>query len=385
MKKVRVGIIGVGNMGTTHALSIIDGQVTNMVLAAVCDNREVRRIWCKENLPKSIHLFDDTTSMMKSGLIDAVLIATPHYDHPRLAMEAFEHGLHVISEKPAGVYTKQVREMNEASKKKDLVFAMMFNQRTNHLYRKMHELVHSGEYGQVKRVNWIITNWYRTQSYYDSGGWRGTWDGEGGGVLLNQCPHNLDLIQWICGMPSTVRAFCHEGKWHNIEVEDDVTAYLEYENGATGVFITSTGDSPGTNRLEISLEKATMICEANKLSIFELDINEREHCFAEKEGFKQAGGKFIDVETDGLNPEHVGVLNAFADKIINNTPLIAEGIEGINGLELSNAMHLSSWLEKPVTLPIDEELFLKELNKKRARSKVKKELVETTFDTSGSY
>ena len=277
MSKVRMGIIGIGNMGSAHAKSIIDGKVQDMELGAVCDLKESRRQWCNENLPDSVVIFEDASAMMKSGLIDAVLVATPHYDHPRLVIEAFEHGLHAISEKPAGVYTKQVRQMNEAAKKTDLVFAMMFNQRTNHVYRKMHDMIQSGMYGQIKRVNWIITDWYRTQSYYNSGGWRATWQGEGGGVLLNQCPHNLDLIQWICGMPTMVHSYCHEGKWHDIEVEDDVTTYMEYENGATGVFITTTGDAPGTNRFEVTLEKAKIVCEDDKLTVYELEVNERKY------------------------------------------------------------------------------------------------------------
>ncbi len=382
---VRMGIIGIGNMGSAHAIHIIEGKVPGMQLTAVCDLKESRKEWSKEKLPESVAFFHDASKLFTSGLIDAVLIATPHYDHPRLAIEAFSHGIHVICEKPAGVYTKQVREMNEAAEKSGMVFAMMFNQRTNHLYRKMHELVENKVYGQIKRVNWIITDWYRTQAYYDSGEWRATWNGEGGGVLLNQCPHNLDLLQWICGMPTRVLAHCHEGKWHEIEVEDDVTAYLEFENGATGVFVTTTGDAPGTNRLEITLEKAKLVCENNNLTIFELEISEREHCFSTKEGFVPPKGKYVEVTTDGKNSQHVGVLIAFADHILRGTPLIAKGVEGIHGLELSNAMHLSSWLNQMVNLPIDEEQFLHELNKKRTASSEKRLVKETVFDTSSSY
>jgi predicted dehydrogenase len=385
MDKVRLGIIGIGNMGSAHSLNLVDGKVPEMELTAVCDVKDTRRQWCKDNLPDTVRIYENATEMMKSGLIDAVLVATLHYDHPRLVMEAFENGLHAISEKPAGVYTKQVREMNEASRNYDLVFAMMFNQRTNHVYRKMHELVQSGKYGQIKRVNWIITDWYRTQAYYNSGGWRATWEGEGGGVLLNQCPHNLDLMQWICGMPTMVHSHCHEGKWHDIEVEDDVTTYMEYANGATGVFVTTTGDAPGTNRFEVTLEKAKLVCEEDKLTVYELEVNEREYCFTATEGFTKPVGKQIEVETDGLNPQHVGVLNAFAGKVLHNTPLIADGVEGINGLMLSNAMHLSAWLGKALTLPIDEDLFLEELNKKRASSKKKAEVKDAVFDTSNSY
>ncbi len=385
MSKVRLGIIGVGNMGSGHYEKIMAGETPEIELVAVADLRESRREVAKEKLPESVTIFVTAEELIESGLCDAVLIATPHYDHPKYTIMALEHGLHVMCEKPAGVYTKQVREMNEIAAKHDLVFGMMFNQRTNHVYRKMYEMVHSGEYGQIKRVNWIITNWYRSQAYYNSGGWRATWDGEGGGVLLNQCPHNLDLIQWICGMPSKVTAFCHEGKWHDIEVEDDVTAYLEYPNGATGVFITTTADLPGTNRFEVTLERAKLVCEDNELKVFELNVSERETCFNSPNGFPKAEGKWIDVETDGLNPQHVGVLNAFAGRILHGTPLVAEGNEGINGLTLSNAMHLSSWLGKTIELPFDEDLFLEELNKKRQNSKKKDTVVETTFDTAGTY
>lgn len=385
MKKVRLGIIGVGNMGTGHYDKIMNGETPEIELVAVADIREARREVAKEKLPESVAIFETAEKLIESGLCEAVLIATPHYDHPKFTMMALEKGLHVLCEKPAGVYTKQVREMNEFAATKDLVFAMMFNQRTNHVYRKMHEMVHSGKYGQIKRVNWIVTDWYRSQAYYNSGGWRATWDGEGGGVLLNQCPHNLDLIQWICGMPNKVTAFCHEGKWHNIEVEDDVTAYLEYPNGATGVFVTTTADLPGTNRFEITLDKAKMVCENNELKVFELDVPEREACFTTTEGFLKAKGQWLEVETDGLNPQHVGVLNAFAAKILRGEPLVAEGYEGINGLTLSNAMHLSSWLGKTIELPLDEEAFLEELNKKRQNSKKKDNVVESTFNTEGTY
>ena len=208
MNQVKLGIIGLGNMGSGHCNNILAGLTPEIKLTAAADLRPSRRDWAKETLPDDVVLFENGEQLIESGLCDAVIIATPHYEHPRLAILAFEHGLHVMSEKPAGVYTKQVREMNEAAIRSGKVFGMMFNQRTNCVYRKMHEMVQSGKYGQIKRVNWIITDWYRTQAYYNSGGWRATWDGEGGGVLLNQCPHNLDLLQWICGLPCRVRAFC---------------------------------------------------------------------------------------------------------------------------------------------------------------------------------
>ncbi len=389
MEQVKIGIIGVGNMGSDHSKRIVNGDVPELKLVAVADRSQSRRDWAKENLPEDVKIFNEGDELIDSGVCDAVLIAVPHYQHPTLAVRAFEKGLHVMCEKPAGVYTLAVREMNEAAKKSGKVFGMMFNQRTNCVYRKMHELVHSGELGAIKRVNWIITDWYRTQSYYDSGSWRATWDGEGGGVLLNQCPHNLDLIQWICGMPSRVRAFCHEGKWHDIEVEDDVTAYLEYPNGATGVFVTTTGDAPGTNRFEITLEMGKLVCvlsnEGTSLTLYKLAENEREFCRTCPQGFEKPAMEIIEVETDGQNPQHNGVLKAFAANILRGEPLVAGGEEGINGLTLSNAMHLSSWLDRTVELPLDEELFLSELNKRRAASNKKEEKEAVTFDVDGTY
>ena len=384
MDEVRLGIIGIGGMGTNHALNIVKGLVPQMRLTAVADINDARLKWAKENLPENVKCFSDGREMIDSGECDAVLIATPHYFHPEFVIYALSHGLHAISEKPAGVYTKQVREMNEVAEKSDMVFAIMFNQRTNCVYRKLHEMIESGELGALKRVNWIITDWYRTQSYYDAAGWKATWDGEGGGVLLNQCPHQLDLLQWLCGLPVKVRAFCHEAKWHNIEVEDDVTAYMEFANGATGVFVTTTGDAPGTNRLELTFEMGKIVCEHDKLIFDRLKVNEREFCKTEPNGFAKPPMERIEIATDGKNEQHVGVLKAFTDRILSGGKLIAEGSEGINGLLLSNAMFLSSWLGKEVSIPFDEDLFLEELNKRRKLSK-KKEGSGKVFDTEGTY
>ena len=381
---LRLGIIGAGGIASLHTHNILSGKCPEVQLTAMADRKESRREWIRATVPNAA-VFCEGSDLIASDTCDAVLIATPHYQHPTLAIEAFRHGKHVLCEKPAGVYTLQVRDMiAEADKHPELTFGMMFNQRTNYTYRKMHELIHSGAIGDLKRVNWIITDWYRTQFYYDSGAWRATWAGEGGGVLLNQCPHQLDLVQWLVGLPCKVQGFCHEGKWHNIEVEDDVTAYFEYPNGATGVFITTTADAPGTNRLEITGTKATLICQDGKLIMKKLEMDEREWCATCQEGFRAPSYETIEVETDGQNGQHPAVLNAFAAHILRGEPLVADGREGINGLMLSNAIHLSSWLGHPVTLPIDEALFLEKLNERRATSRVK--TGESVFsDTKGTY
>ena len=381
---IRFGIIGMGNMGTSHAKSFLAGKIRGMRITAVADIVAEKLQWSKENLPWA-KTFNSGDELIESGEVDALIICTPHYSHPEFVIKALKNNIHVITEKPAGVYTKQVREMNEFAATQDKTFAMMFNQRTNCVYRKIKEIVDSKAYGDIRRVNWIITDWYRTQAYYNSGGWRATWVGEGGGVLLNQSPHQLDLWQWICGMPSKIRAFCHEGKWHDVEIEDDVTIYAEYPNGATGVFITTTGDYPGSNRLEITLDKAKLVCEnGEKITLCELEESLTENIASCESGFAQIKFKEYEVETDGINDQHPGVINAFADHILYGTPLVAEGEEGIRGLMISNAAHLSSWTGETVDLPVDEDKFYELLMKKVASSKAKEDVVSAVNEDMSS-
>ena len=385
MSKIRLGVIGVGNMGRSHCKNIKEGKCPEIDLVAISDSNPKRIQAMKDDGYENITYFEDAEAMMDSGLIDSVLVAIPHYYHAEYAIMAMKKGLHVMVEKPAGVYTKQAREMNDVAKESDVVFGMMFNQRTNHIYRKAKELVSSGELGELRRVNWIITNWYRPQFYYDSGDWRATWSGEGGGVLLNQCPHQLDLLQWICGLPVNVQAFLKFGQWHDIEVEDDVTAYMEFENGATGCFVTSTGDAFGTNRLEIQLEKGKIVIENNEIKVWKFAMSEPEFSRTTENPFAKMEKTELEIETDGKNEQHYGVMNAFAAAILRGEPLVANGEEGINGLMLSNAMHLSAWTESKVILPIDEDMYYEELMKRVKTSKRKTNTVEAVADTSGSY
>ncbi len=386
MEKVRFGIIGVGNMGAHHAKDLLRGKIDNGVLTAVCDLKPERTANVK-SMPNAegVEVFEDYRTMLKSGVCDAVIVATPHYLHPEMTSEALSAGHHVICEKPAGVYTKQVKEMNAVAESSDKLFAVMFNQRTNCVYRKMREIVLGGELGEIKRVNWIITNWYRSQSYYDSGDWRATWQGEGGGVLFNQCPHQLDLLQWIVGMmPNKIHSFCHFGKWHDIEVEDDVTAYMEYPNGATGVFVTSTGDTPGTNRFEILGDKGKLVCEDDKLTFTRLEMSEREFNATYTGGFGEPKKEDVEILTDGQNPQHVGIMNNLANAVLGLEPLFVDGREGINGVELMDAMLLSTWLNKAVSLPIDDDEYLCELNKRIATGRTKTGSGRV-LDTEGTY
>lgn len=382
-EKIKLGIIGIGNMGSAHARCVFGGECPDFELVAVADIKPQRLEWAKSELSPDIHCFETAEEMLDSGLINACMICVPHYDHPKYTIECLKRGIHVMTEKPAGVYTKQVREMNEEAKKHpDVVFGMMFNQRTNCIYRKMRELVQSGVYGNIRRTNWIITNWYRPQAYYDSGDWRATWSGEGGGVLLNQCPHQLDLWQWICGMPKKVEAHLHYGMWHNIEVEDDVTTYVEYENGATGVFITSTGDCPGTNRLEITGTRGKIVLENGLLKLWKLNEDERDICKNATEGFVSPETEYSEFSAE-REEAHAGILKNFAGAILHGEELLSPGYDGINELMISNAAYLSQWTgNSRIPLPFDTAEFDRLLKEKQKSSEIKEKTVKNSTDKS---
>ena len=387
MQKVKFGIVGIGNMGTAHCKSLLEGKIANGELCAICEPKQAKAdaILALEGA-EDVVAFSDYGEMLRSGLCDAVVVAVPPYDHQSLVCQALDAGLHVICEKPAGVYTKQVKEMNATAERSDKLFGMMFNQRSNPIYRKMKEMVSDGDLGEIKRVNWIITNWYRSQNYFDLGGWRATWRGEGGGVLFNQCPHQIDLLQWIVGMlPTKIHSHCHFGKWHDIEVEDDVTAYMEFPNGATGVFVTSTADAPGTNRFEITGTRGRLVCENGRLMFDRLKVDEREFCRTAP-AFVDPAYRTVEMVTLGRNDQHVGILNNFANAILGLEPLFVKGEEGIKSVQIMNAMLLSTWLDRAVELPIDDDLYLAELNRRIAESTVvKKETPDVVLDISGSY
>ena len=353
MKKVRFGIIGVGNIGTVHARYLLAGTVNDACLTAVCDNNAAKHAAIRQLVGESVTLFSDARDMLESGLIDAVIVATPHYDHPGLSIMAMRLGIHTLCEKPAGVYTAQVKEMNACARECDVVFSMMYNR-------------------------------YRSQSYYNSGGWRATWKGEGGGVLLNQDPHQLDLWQWLVGMPVRMRAFCQFGKHRQIEVENEVTAYAEYANGATGVFITTTAEAPGTNRLEIVGDRGKVVVEEGRLRFWRLRESETEFNARWQNGFGEPECWEVSIPTAPECSEHVVITRNFTAAILHGEPLIAPGLEGIHGLTLSNAMHLSTWTDDWVALPIDEQRYY-QLLQERIASSVEKTVASRTLDASGTW
>ncbi|MBR2403582.1 MAG: Gfo/Idh/MocA family oxidoreductase [Lachnospiraceae bacterium] len=375
MENVRVGVIGVGNIGMMHADNIYNGKIHGMELTAVCDLRTEQIKLCREKYA-NVTFYKNYQELIHDKQVDAVVIATPHRQYAEIAIEALRTDLHVLVEKPIDVTVTKALELCEVAKQSQKKFAIMFNQRTNPLFQKAREIVKSGALGELKRFVWIITNWYRTQAYYDSGNWRATWSGEAGGVLINQAPHNLDLWQWICGMPQSLHAYCNVAKYHNIEVEDDVTIYAEYKNGATGVFITSTGEYPGTNRLEISGDRGKIVIENSVLKWWKTSEKEREFCYTSKECSPNVACEYQEFPFEGRETGHNGILQNFADAILHGEELVSPGTDGICELTLSNAAYLSEWTgNKKIQLPFDNAKF-DELLTKRSETSVCKKVKE---------
>ncbi len=358
---VRLGVIGVGNMGGFHAESALNHRIPRTELTAVCDSDPAKFA----RFP-SVRHFTNSTEMIRSGLVDAVVIATPHFAHTTIGIDALSHGLHVLVEKPISVHKSDAEKLlaaYEARPKPEQVFAAMFNQRTDPRYVQLKQLLDRGELGEVRRVNWIITDWFRTDAYYASSGWRATWSGEGGGVLMNQCPHQLDLLQWLFGMPVRVRGLCGLGRWHDLEVDDQVTAYLEYANGASGVFVTTTGEAPGTNRLEVACERGRVVIEGDNVQWRRNVTPMSEFLRSSPQTFATPETWNVTIPTTGHGGQHLDILANFADAILDGSPLKAPGVDGIRSVELGNAMLLSSVLERTLTLPLDSAMVETEYRK----------------------
>jgi predicted dehydrogenase len=361
MADVRLGVIGVGGMGRQHAQRVAAGEVPGLTLAAIADPKPAA---CAAFA--GVRAFASGEELISSGACDAVLIATPHYSHTTLGLAALEAGLHVLVEKPISVHVADARRLVAAHRGGAQVFAAMFNQRTDPFFLRIRELVRGGALGELRRVQWTITNWFRPHAYYASGTWRATWAGEGGGVLLNQAPHNLDLFQWICGQPVRVRAHCRFGHYHPIEVEDDVTAYVEFANGATGTFITSTGEAPGTNRLELAGELGRVVYENDTLTFRRNAVPTGEFSRTTKEAFVAPPCEDVVLERPADHgPQHLGIMRNFAEAIRHSAPLIAPAAEGVASLELANAMLLSTWLDRTIDLPLDADLYARELERRK--------------------
>ncbi len=378
--KIRLGIIGFGSMGQTHGRMLLEGKINRCELVAVCDA-------LPENLAKypQIRGFSEPAELLARPDVDAVLIATPHFAHTTVGITALNSGKHVLVEKPISVHKADAERLIAAHRRPGQVFAAMFNQRTDPYFLAIRDLVRGGGIGQVRRIQWTITNWYRTEAYYSSGSWRATWAGEGGGVLLNQSPHNLDLFQWIFGMPERVTAFCSFGRYHNIEVEDDVTAYMQYPDGRHATLITSTGETPGTNRLEVAGDLGRLVYENDQLLFTRNRVAMDVYSRTSPEAFGRPETDEIRIPAEGHGGQHQAVMQNFVDAILDGVPLIAPAEEGIHSVELANSMLLSSWRQQPVTLPMSSAEYARALGEKIATSQPKaKSAVQVVVDLSKS-
>ena len=381
MQNVRLGIIGLGNIGKHHADYLANQKVSRCELVAVCD------AFAPLDRYRPLQTFTDGEALIKSGAVDAVIIATPHFQHTTLGIAALEAGVHAMVEKPISSHKADAERLIAASRKHPkVVFSGMFQMRTEPRYQRVQKLIQDGEIGDIVRINWINTDWYRTEAYYASGGWRATWKGEGGGVLLNQCLHNLDTLQWLVGMPQRVRGFCQLGRFHQIEVEDNVTAYLEWANGATGVFVSSTGEAPGTNRFEIVGTRGRLVMENNQLTFTRNETDMIQFSQTAKQGFVKPEVWNVAIPFENANLPHASMVQNFVNAILDGEPLIAPGAEGIHSVELANVMVYSSLLGETVELPLDGAAWEKRLNQLIAGSKLEKKVmaVEAT-DIASSF
>jgi predicted dehydrogenase len=372
MNKVRLGIAGMGNIGKFHADYLLQGKVNRCELAAVSSTSPARL-----EPYRQLKTFENTEKMIRSGVIDALIIATPHYQHTTLGIEALQHGIHVLVEKPISVHKADCERLIAAHRDSKVVFAAVFQQRAEPKYKKLKSLLMNRELGEITRFNWIMTDWFRTEAYYSSGGWRATWKGEGGGALLNQCPHNLDMLIWLMGRPSRVRGFCELGRFHDIEVEDNVTAYLEWPNRATGVFITSTGETPGSNRLEIVGERGKIVVENHRISFTRNETSMFDFSKTSKVGFARPEVWNIEVPYENAAGQHQQVTQNFVDAILDGTPLIAPGSDGIHSVELANAILYSSLESRTIDMPLDSAAYERKLQQLISESKMEKKTVKS--------
>jgi predicted dehydrogenase len=370
MNNVRIGIAGMGNIGKFHAEYLLAGKIPRAELTGVCSTSPKK---LETYRARGVQIFDDAMSLIQSGAIDALLVATPHPQHPTQGMAALEAGLHVMIEKPIASHKADAERLIASARKHPRqVFGAMFQLRTEPRYSRIRNLISSGELGQIVRVNWIITDWFRTEAYYASGGWRATWKGEGGGVLLNQCLHQLDMLQWLVGMPSQVRGFCQIGRFHDIEVEDSVTVYLEWKNGATGVFLSSTGEAPGTNRLEVAGTRGKLVLENNRLSFIRNDTDMIAFSKAAATGFARPEIWNAEIPFTDAPAAHANLMENFIAAILDGTPLLVPGEDGIHSVELANVMLYSSLVGQTINLPLDSTAFERKLNELIAQSKFEK-------------
>lgn len=369
--KIRVAVIGIGRMGSIHARNLKIGNIKGAVLAAVCDILDLPIEKFKRKY-KNVPSYKDYKEMIEKESIDAVIVATQHYFHGNIVKYCMEKGKHVLCEKPLSVTAEEAISVIEESKRyPNLIKAIMWNQRTNPIHKRARDLIKSGAIGNIIRINYIVTDWYRSQAYYNQGGWRACLWGEGGGTLINQCVHQLDLLQWIVGLPINVEAKMFTiGR--NITVENDVIALFGYKDDVYCQFSASTHELRGTNRLEISCDKGRIVIENRKMKVYTYQKPESEVNRSTKSGYG-----FVKRKTNRYNynlkfafrlvrdfGEQASIIRNFINTIRKKETLISPLEDGLSAVEMVNAVYLSAWEEKTYAIPIDSKYYSKVLEKK---------------------
>ncbi|MDW8206934.1 MAG: Gfo/Idh/MocA family oxidoreductase [Chloroherpetonaceae bacterium] len=353
MDRVRMGVIGVGGMGSGHCNMM--GKIPEVVLTAVCDvdAPTLQAVSERHGVPG----FDRHEALLDSGLVDAVLIATPHYFHAPIALDAFRRGIHVLSEKPLAVTVSAADQMVAAARESGRVFGVMFQMRAEPASVAARRIVEEGRLGEIYRTQ-LVMGWYRSQAYYDSGGWRATWSGEGGGVLINQAPHALDLFTWLGGLPCRVTGQVRT-RLHDIEVEDEAFAFLEYANGAHGYLYVSTTEVPGVQRIELCGDRGKLVLVDGQLAFHEVEGSIRAFTVENTEMWASPKAHAVDVALPerGELRDHAVITRNFARAILYGEPLIAPGEEGLRAMELINGIILSGKTGEPVSLPVDRVAY----------------------------
>ena len=358
---IRFAVIGVGRMGMTHAVNLYKGRVRGATLSAVCDTDPKVLEDCRRRFP-SVRAYADHHALIEERAVDAVLIATPHYAHEEIAVDCISHGIHTLTEKPISVTTARAKHIAAvAAEHPEVIAAVSYNQRSNRMYRRARQMLADGTLGDIVRVNFIITNWYRSQAYYDQGGWRASYNGEGGGCLINQCIHQLDVLQWLIGMPRAIKANSRT-VGRNITVENDVTATLIYD-GFDCSFSASTHEMGGINRLEIVCDKGRLVIYPTRMEIYR-HRSEREVNADTKQGYGFAkttkstyGYGLFRLISDTIYGQQLRSLRAFSSAIEGKGEPLAYAHEGVNALQIINGIYLASYTDATVSIPLDDTAY----------------------------
>jgi predicted dehydrogenase len=364
MQPLRIGLVGLGTMGRGHLSKETALPEVQIVGVADVDPAAVQSASQTYGLPG----YSSYQELIENGNCEAILIATPHPFHAPIAQYAARHGLHILSEKPIAVTVAEADAMLDAAKKAGVLLGVMFQTRTEPWFKATHDLLASGVIGPIYRSVIVASHWYRTQAYYDSGSWRGTWTGEGGGVLMNQSPHSLDMFIWLGGKPTRVLARTST-RFHRIEVEDTAEALIDYGGDHTGYLYTSTAEWPGDDRYEFSGERGKLVVNGRSVRLYR--ATERvQDTIDHLAVWGKPTGAWEEIPVEGEPPGHAAVVVQFARAVRLGEPLVATGEDGVNSLELGNAIMLSGDLNQAVDLPLNRNAYDRFLERKRAAVRV---------------